>query len=80
LAEGLASLPHIALDLDTVQTNIVFFEIEAPLTGEQLAAGLKSAGVRFNAFGPTTFRFVTHYAISRDDIERVLLAMNEIVA
>lgn len=80
LAEGLASLPHISLDLDTVQTNIVFFEIESPLTGELLAAGLKSAGVRFNAFGPTTFRFVTHYAVSSDDIECVLLAMKEIVA
>ncbi|HVX31488.1 MAG TPA: GntG family PLP-dependent aldolase [Nitrolancea sp.] len=80
LAEGLATLPHISLDLETVQTNIVFFEIEPPLTGEQLTAGLKAAGVRFTAFGPTTYRFVTHYAISRDDVERVLLEMKALVA
>jgi threonine aldolase len=63
-----------------VAVSVVGPEIEAPLTGERLTAGLKSAGVRFTAFGPATFRFVTHYAISREDIERVLLAMNEIVA
>jgi threonine aldolase len=80
LAEGLASLPHISIDLDTVQTNIVFFDVEPPVSGEAVAAGLRAAGVRLTPFGPRTFRFVTHYAISRDDVEQVLLAMKEILA
>ena len=80
LAEGIASLPHISLDLDTVQTNIVFFEVEPPVSGEEVAAGLRAAGVRLTAFGPQTLRLVTHYAISREDVERVLLVMKEILA
>jgi threonine aldolase len=80
LAEGVASLPHISLDLDTVQTNIVFFDVEPPVSGEEVAARLRSAGVRLTAFGPQTLRFVTHYAISREDVEHVLLAMREILA
>ncbi|HEX3721350.1 MAG TPA: beta-eliminating lyase-related protein, partial [Nitrolancea sp.] len=80
LAEGVASLQHISLDLDTVQTNIVFFDIEPPFTGEMVAAGLQADGVRLTAFGSRTLRFVTHYAVSREDVERVLLVMKRILA
>jgi len=80
LAEGLASLPHISLDLDTVQSNIVFFDVDQPLSGEEVATGLGAAGVRLTAFGTQTLRFVTHYAITVEDVERVLLAMREIVS
>ncbi len=37
LAEGIAELPYISVDLETAQTNIVFFDVKAPLTGEQVA-------------------------------------------
>jgi len=80
LAEGIASLPYISLDLDTVQTNIVFFDVQPPISGEEVAAGLRAAGVRLTAFGPQTLRFVTHYAVSAEDVERVLLAMKEILS
>ena len=78
LAEGLAELPYISIDLETVQTNIVFFDVTEPHTGAQVATRLQESGVRLTAFGGPTLRFVTHYAISDEDVERVLLVMRDL--
>ncbi|MGA7670220.1 MAG: GntG family PLP-dependent aldolase [Nitrolancea sp.] len=78
LAEGLAELPYISIDLETVQSNIVFFDVKPPLLGEQVADRLRDSGVRLTAFGGPTLRFVTHYAISDEDVERVLHVMQGI--
>lgn len=78
LAEGLDELPFISVDLETVQTNIVFFDVKRPASGEQLFERLRQAGVRLTAFGGPTLRFVTHYAISDADVDRVLLIMRNL--
>ncbi len=75
LAEGIAELPFISVDLETVQTNIVFFDVKAPADAGQVAEHLRIAGVRLTAFGGPTLRFVTHYDISDQDVERVLLIL-----
>ncbi len=78
LAEGLDELPFISVDLETVQTNIVFFDVKGPASGEQVFELLRQAGVRLTAFGGPTLRFVTHYAISDEDVDRVLLIMRNL--
>jgi threonine aldolase len=78
LAEGIAELPFISVDLETVQSNIVFFDVKPPMTGEQVAERLRESGVRLTAFGGPTLRFVTHYDISDDDVDRVLLIMQSL--
>ncbi|HUZ00773.1 MAG TPA: GntG family PLP-dependent aldolase [Thermomicrobiaceae bacterium] len=80
LAQGLAELPRLRVDLETVQTNIVFFEVEPPLTGPELAAGLRAEGIRLTEFGPRTLRFVTHYAIAPADVEHVLTVTRRLAA
>lgn len=80
IAEGIAELPYISIDLDTVQTNIVFFDVRPPFQGEKVAERLRESGVRLTAFGGPTLRFVTHYDISDTDVERVLLIMRSIDA
>jgi len=73
LAEGLASLPGMQLDLDTVQTNIVIFGPHAPPSaGPSLAQVLAQEGVRIGDLGGGRFRAVTHYGVSREDIEKAL--------
>jgi threonine aldolase len=70
IAEGLAGLPDVVLDLDTVQSNIVIFHLEegAPDAAATVAraAGL---GVLVSAFAARTVRAVTHLDVSRDDCE-----------
>ena len=69
LATGLAGLPGIVVDLESVQTNMVYLQIEdAPAAVEELARN----GVLANAMGETAIRLVTHYEIADEDVERVL--------
>ncbi len=74
LARGLASLPKVELDAETVETNIVFFKLKAgtPLDASCLAAGLADAGVLCHPLGGDSIRMVTHYHISDDDVDRTI--------
>ncbi|RMF85329.1 MAG: aminotransferase class I/II-fold pyridoxal phosphate-dependent enzyme, partial [Planctomycetota bacterium] len=75
LAEGLAGLPGIRLDPQTVETNIVVFDIDAARLGsaDAFAARLEQRGVRFFAIGPTTCRLVTHMDVDARGIDRALV-------
>lgn len=74
LAEGLASLPGVALDPSSVETNIVLFELKGARDAAQVVAALRARGVRMLAMGPKTIRAVTHLDITLPQIERALEA------
>ena len=65
-AERLAQSPRVAIDLATVQTNIVVFGLadDAP-DGAAVVAAARAKGVLVFAFGPRTIRAVTHLDVSR---------------
>ncbi len=69
LAEGLAQIPGIRVDLESVQTNIVVFDVSDGVTFQ---GRLREAGVLTTAFGPGRVRMVSHYGIERTDIEEAL--------
>jgi threonine aldolase len=76
LARGLAELPGVQLDPDTVETNIVIFEVEdAPALVARIADL-----VEVQAFGPRRVRAVTHMDVSRADIELALEAFGDALA
>jgi threonine aldolase len=84
LAEGVARLPGLSVDLASVQTNIVIFGVErgaaaasAAATAE-LVAGSAARKVKIHAIGPTSIRCVTHKDIDAEDIARTLDAFAEI--
>jgi threonine aldolase len=61
LANGLAGLPGVTLDPDTVETNIVVFRLaDAPRFCQRLEA---EHGVRMGALGPDLVRAVTHHDV-----------------
>ena len=71
IAERLAGLPGVSLDLATVQTNIVIFRLEEGLPdGKAIVARAKEEGVLVSALGPRTVRAVTHLDVSREECER----------
>jgi threonine aldolase len=73
LAEGLANIPGIGVDLETVQTNMVmFYPTDASWTTEELATALGEEGVLVSYLGRTKIRTVTHHGIEREDIEEAL--------
>lgn len=77
LAEGLADLPPFTLDLDTVETNIVIFDVVAGGAMPVLDT-LRAHGVAMVPFGPATIRATTHRDVSMDDIETALAVMNRL--
>ena len=71
IAERLAGIPGVALDLATVETNIIVFQLAPGLPdAAAIAARSKEAGVLVSALGPRTLRAVTHRDISRESCRR----------
>lgn len=65
LANALAEVSLVEINLSNVQTNIVIFELK-PTThdAETVVANAHKLGVDFFAFGPRTIRLVTHRDIT----------------
>ncbi len=65
LAEALANMDNVAIDPETVETNIVIFRLMGSQRAADLVARLKARGVLASAVGPDTVRLVTHNDVSR---------------
>ncbi len=67
LAERIAGLPGIRLDLATVQSNIVIWEMaEGAPDAAAVVARARAAGVLISALGARTVRAVTHMDVSTE--------------
>lgn len=78
LAEGLAALPGIKINLDRVQTNIVVAGVNGRFTAGQLVEMLGARGIKCFTFGPNLIRLVTHLDVTREDIRHTLAVAEEI--
>jgi threonine aldolase len=81
LAERLAGLRGVRLDLATVQSNIVIFRMEegAP-DAATIVARAQEAGVLVSAFGERTVRAVTHIDVSCDQCGRAADLLAQVIA
>lgn len=78
VAETLARCPGIEIDLASVQTNILYFDVKRPdLTAPELCERLGRHGIATSARSDTNIRFVTHLDISDQDTETVCGALRE---
>jgi threonine aldolase len=78
LAEGVAKLPGITVDLASVQTNIVIFGVARAGGAGDLVKGGAARKVKLHAIGPAAIRCVTHKDVDAEDIARALDAFREI--
>lgn len=80
LAEGLASLPGIVIDLARVQTNIVIFTVKRKdLDAPGLIVKLAEHGIKAFAITPDSIRMVTHKDVNRAGILRTLEVLRTIL-
>jgi threonine aldolase len=80
LAEGLAAIPGLRVDLDRVQSDIVRFELVAEqLTATSFLQEMRERGVLMGGMGERTVRAVTHYGVGPADVERAIAAAYEIL-
>ena len=71
IAERLAALPGVTLDLAATQTNIVVFRLDPGLPdAAAIVVRAREAGVLISALGTRTVRAVTHRDVGREGCER----------
>ena len=80
LAEGLAEIPGIHLDVEGVQTNIIMVDVSGMgINGNQLADSLKKYNILINGSKDGNIRLVTHAYINKDDIDKVLKSFKNLI-
>jgi threonine aldolase len=81
LAENLAEIEGIYIDLRTVQTNIVIMDVASSgRTVPDILGKLKAEGVLGVQFGATRIRCVTHLDVHKDDINTAVDAFRKVFA
>jgi threonine aldolase len=79
LAEGIRRISEIKVNLYTVQTNIVCFDVNSSdITVDVFLAMLREEKILALSQGRNTIRMVTHQGIKREHIERVIAAVETI--
>jgi threonine aldolase len=72
IAHAIADTPGLRLDPPEVETNLVFFEVDADLgPAKELVAALNQRGILVHATGLQTIRACTHLDVSAAQAERV---------
>jgi threonine aldolase len=80
LAEAISEMPGLWVDLSSVQTNIVVIEVRRPgMSGDDLVRRIEKRGVKVSPFGGQLVRMVTHYGITRSDVERAIQVVREVL-
>jgi threonine aldolase len=65
LAQALSKLEGVAIDLDSVETNILIFKLTNGQSAADLASRLKTRGILASEVGPNAIRMVTHFDVDR---------------
>lgn len=79
LAEGLAEAGPVKVDVDDIDTNMLFIE-PSPEDVEPLRAALKEQGIVLGAPRPSKIRVVTHLDITAEDVDRIVDAVRAFYA
>ncbi|MTI79266.1 MAG: low-specificity L-threonine aldolase [Firmicutes bacterium] len=80
LAEGLAQINGLDVELHRVQTNIVLVDVSSTdMNASELVNEMKKRGVSAVTFGPQLVRFVTHKDVDGQDIEQAIKVAKLIV-
>lgn len=81
LAMGLSTIPGVRIDPATVETNLVYFELDdgMALDAPRFCAMLSTHGVRMFALGPRLVRAVTHLDVDASGIDLAIEATREVL-
>ena len=77
LAEAVDGCSKLSIDLNSVETNIVIFDVRNESAVEALAR-LEKKGVRMVPFGPNTIRATFHYQIGDAELQKVVDSVKEL--
>ena len=80
IAEALNSLSGIDIDLKSVQTNLIIFDVsKLGKSASDVCLLLEENGILALPFSPTKIRFVTHLDVSSEEAEQVCRILEKIL-
>ncbi len=80
LASAVAEMPGLTVDLDAVETNIVYFDVDSQLgSAKDLCDAIRKEDVWVLPIGPQRIRAVTHLAVSTGDIDGAIVSIRRCV-
>lgn len=81
LAERLAQIPGVSLSYGMPQTNMVYVDLgpQIRINTMVITERMMERGIWLMDAGPRSFRFVTHYWVSDEDVERTLAEFADVV-
>ena len=82
LAEGMKELPGIFFEKGLPQSNMVFIELseDAVISADNLIKEMAEVDILIGMSGPKSFRFVTHFWINDQDVDKFLVNMKRLLA
>jgi threonine aldolase len=80
LAEAISECERAQIDLATVQTNIVIFDLRERGDAAALVLALRDKGILASSIGPHSVRLVMHGDVSRADCERTAEVLRRLLA
>ena len=79
LGKSSTAIPGISIDLETVETNIVIFDIAGTgHSGSEICSRLKDNGVIASSFGKR-IRMVTHCDVSARDVDTAVMTLESVL-
>jgi threonine aldolase len=80
LARGIADIDGLDIDVNAVETNILYFQVRRPeLSVPTVLERLKVEGVLMLGTGPHSIRAVTHLDVTKEGIERAVEVLRKVV-
>ena len=82
LTEGLAELPGVRIDAQTVESNILFFDVvgsDGSSRNAEFTQSAAAAGALFSSGDLGAIRAVTHYGVSAEDIDKTLRIVRGVI-
>jgi len=80
MAHGLSGIKGIRLQNDTIETNLVFFDVSGTgLSAPEISARVAEKGVAIGAMSDTMLRAVTHLDVDRAGIDEAVQAVADAV-
>ena len=75
IARAIDEMDHVSVDVDAVQTNMVYFSANG-FTASEVSQKMAKAGIDMFDISATHCRIVTHLHITDQDVERVIDALS----
>ena len=80
LAQGLANIDGLEVDPESIQSNIVIFQVDPSVaTAQELITALDREGVKMGSPGKGSIRMVTHRHITGGDVDEALSRVSKAV-